>query len=82
MADKRKRDDYMKCSPNNPNWEFLKMIREYRVTIDFRPLRITDEVKENRICVCVRKRPLSKKETAASEIEVRKISLEIYSIES
>lgn len=80
MAEKRKRDDLMKIVPNSPNWEFLRMIREYRTTVNFRPLRLIDDVKENRICVCVRKRPLSKKEIAGSEIEVCKILLSCLSI--
>ena len=56
--------------PGNPNWLFLSMIRDYQALIDYRPLKMTDAVIENRICVCVRKRPLSKSETTKKEIEV------------
>ncbi|GMT32271.1 hypothetical protein PFISCL1PPCAC_23568, partial [Pristionchus fissidentatus] len=52
---------------NNP---YLDMIREYQDKIDFNPLLLTDPVADNKITVCVRKRPLNKKETAAKEIEV------------
>uniref|UniRef100_A0A0K0DLI6 Kinesin-like protein n=1 Tax=Angiostrongylus cantonensis TaxID=6313 RepID=A0A0K0DLI6_ANGCA len=37
---------------------------------DYRPLRMTDHVVDNRISVCVRKRPLNKKEISRKEIEV------------
>ena len=60
----------MQIDPGNPNWEFLSMIREYQAQLVYRPLRITDRVVDNRICVCVRKRPLSKKEALNKEVEV------------
>ncbi|KAI1722728.1 kinesin motor domain-containing protein [Ditylenchus destructor] len=56
--------------PGNPNWQFLSMIRDYQSQVDYRPLRIIDEVGENRICVCIRKRPINKKEIGKKEIEV------------
>ncbi|CAI4226408.1 unnamed protein product [Auanema sp. JU1783] len=52
---------------NNP---FYSMIREFRANIDYRPLKMTDAVVDSRISVCVRKRPLNKKETTKKEIEV------------
>ncbi|XP_075922452.1 kinesin-like protein KIF2A isoform X2 [Petromyzon marinus] len=55
---------------NGPHWEFLKMIQEYRANLDYRPLSISDQVEERKICVCVRKRPLNKKELAQKEIDV------------
>lgn len=54
----------------NPNWEFMGMIRDYQSGIDFRPLQPTDSVETNQITVCVRKRPLSKKETQRKEVDV------------
>lgn len=60
----------MQIDPGNPNWEFLSMIREYQAQLNYRPLRMTDRVVDNRICVCVRKRPLSKKESLNKEVEV------------
>jgi kinesin family protein 2/24 len=64
------RDDLRGLDPGNPNWEFFKMIRDYRAGLDFRPLQASDHVIDDRICVCVRKRPLSKKEKTQKEIEV------------
>lgn len=53
-----------------PNWEFARMIKEFRVTMDCNPLTVTDPIEEHRICVCVRKRPLNKQELAKKEIDV------------
>ncbi|XP_005398801.1 PREDICTED: kinesin-like protein KIF2C isoform X2 [Chinchilla lanigera] len=53
-----------------PNWEFARMIKEFRATLDCRPLTMTDPVEEHRICVCVRKRPLNKHELTRKEIDV------------
>nr|XP_032811586.1 kinesin-like protein KIF2A [Petromyzon marinus] len=55
---------------NGPHWVFLKMIQEYRANLDYHPLSIFDQVEERKICVCVRKRPLNKKELAQKEIDV------------
>ena len=63
----------MNIDPGNPNWEFLSMIREYRSNLDYRPLRSTDQVLDNRICVCVRKRPMNTKELNRKEIEVNTV---------
>ncbi|CDS43791.1 kinesin protein KIF2A [Echinococcus multilocularis] len=56
--------------PNSPSYEFLMMIREYQETLDYRPLTITDEIECHQICVCVRKRPMNKKELGRKEIDV------------
>ncbi|KAM4655091.1 kinesin-like protein KIF2C [Amazona ochrocephala] len=53
-----------------PNWEFAKMIKEFRATLDCQPICITDPVEEHRICVCVRKRPLNKQELQKKECDV------------
>ncbi|XP_045440711.1 kinesin-like protein KIF2C isoform X2 [Pipistrellus kuhlii] len=53
-----------------PNWEFARMIKEFRATLDCHPLTLTDPMEEHRICVCVRKRPLNKQELAKKEIDV------------
>ncbi|CAL1687222.1 unnamed protein product [Lasius platythorax] len=60
----------MNIDPGNPYWEFLAMIREYQNGIEFRPLRDTDTVEDHQITVCVRKRPLNKKEHTRKEIDV------------
>lgn len=53
-----------------PNWEFARMIKEFRATLDCHPLTLTDPIEEHRICVCVRKRPLNKQELTKKEIDV------------
>ncbi|XP_024618691.1 kinesin-like protein KIF2C [Neophocaena asiaeorientalis asiaeorientalis] len=55
---------------NFPNWEFSRMIKEFRATLECHPLTVTDPIEEHRICVCVRKRPLNKQELAKKEIDV------------
>ena len=70
---KRQMEARKSIDPGNPNWQFLGMICDYREQIDFHPLRMDDEVIDNRITVCVRKRPLSKAEIARREIEVTTI---------
>ena len=47
--------------PSHPNWEFLKMITEFRSQLQIVPLSLDEEVEEHRICVCVRKRPINTK---------------------
>uniref|UniRef100_A0A7E4WBG2 Kinesin-like protein n=1 Tax=Panagrellus redivivus TaxID=6233 RepID=A0A7E4WBG2_PANRE len=69
-AAKRLQEEHKAIDPGNPNWVYLSKIREYRATIDFRPLRLSDPVVDNRISVCVRKRPLSKTEIGRREVEV------------
>ena len=56
--------------PGNPNWEFLCMIRDYQEQLDFNPLNDSDDVVEHQITVCVRKRPLAKKEKVRKEVDV------------
>ncbi|KAF5904128.1 kinesin-like protein KIF2C isoform X1, partial [Clarias magur] len=55
---------------NRPNKQFYQMIEDYRETVEKVPLSLSDPVELHRICVCVRKRPLNKKETAKKEIDV------------
>uniref|UniRef100_A0A8C1XSK8 Kinesin-like protein n=1 Tax=Cyprinus carpio TaxID=7962 RepID=A0A8C1XSK8_CYPCA len=50
-----------------PNYEILQMIRDFRSSLDYRPLTTTDL---HRICVCVRKRPLNKKELTVKDLDV------------
>merc|ERR1719232_413709 len=56
--------------PGNPNWEFLCMVRDYQEQLEFNPLQDGDEITEHQISVCVRKRPLSKKEDKRKEVDV------------
>ncbi|XP_071338853.1 kinesin-like protein KIF2A isoform X3 [Trachinotus anak] len=53
-----------------PNYEILYMIRDFRASLDYRPLTTADLIEEHRICVCVRKRPLNKKELAMKDLDV------------
>ncbi|XP_072244159.1 kinesin-like protein KIF2A isoform X4 [Leuresthes tenuis] len=53
-----------------PNYEILYMIRDFRASLDYRPLTTADMIEEHRICVCVRKRPLNKKELAVKDLDV------------
>lgn len=42
--------------------------RDYQRTIEFKPLTENDPVEDHQITVCVRKRPLNKKEGARKEV--------------
>ncbi|XP_061585023.1 kinesin-like protein KIF2A isoform X3 [Cololabis saira] len=53
-----------------PNYEIMYMIRDFRASLDYRPLTTADVIEEHRICVCVRKRPLNKKELAMKDLDV------------
>ncbi|XP_059845316.1 kinesin-like protein KIF2A isoform X1 [Hypanus sabinus] len=66
MREKRAQD----VDSTNPNWEIMCMIREFRSSLDYRPLMAADPIDEQRICVCVRKRPLNKKENAIRDLDV------------
>ncbi|CAI5446415.1 unnamed protein product [Caenorhabditis angaria] len=54
----------------NQHFAFAEMIKSFRTNIDYRPLTLFDNVTENRISVCVRKRPMNKKESAKGEVDV------------
>lgn len=54
----------------SPSWEFEMMIRQYRNSLDYRPLTSTDPMEDHQICVCVRKRPMNKKEIAKRDTDV------------
>ncbi|KAF9816689.1 hypothetical protein SFRURICE_018569 [Spodoptera frugiperda] len=67
---KEEKEALMNMDPGNPNWEFLAMIREYQNSIEFRPLTGNEPVEDHQITVCVRKRPLNKKENLKKEMIV------------
>ncbi|KPJ10186.1 Kinesin-like protein Klp10A [Papilio machaon] len=67
---KEEKEALMNMDPGNPNWEFLAMIREYQSSIEFRPLVGSEPVEDHQITVCVRKRPLNKKEINKKEVDV------------
>ncbi|XP_063819045.1 kinesin-like protein KIF2A isoform X5 [Pseudophryne corroboree] len=54
----------------NPNYEIMCMIKDFRGSLDYRPLTTADTIDEHRICVCVRKRPLNKKENTIKDLDV------------
>jgi kinesin family protein 2/24 len=60
----------MRMDNENPNWEFLAMIREYRNSIEFRPLLDSDPVEVHKFTVCTRKRPFDKNEVGRKEPDV------------
>ncbi|AWP02152.1 Kinesin-like protein [Scophthalmus maximus] len=53
-----------------PNYEIKYMIRDFQANLDNRPLTTADLIDEHRICVCVRRRPLNKKELAMKDVDV------------
>jgi kinesin family protein 2/24 len=53
-----------------PAWEFQAMVNEYRQHYDINLLTINDPQKDLKICVCVRKRPITKKELNKKDIDV------------
>ena len=55
---------------SNPNWEFQHMIDDYKEDLYMNPLQDGDPVANNRITVCIRKRPLSSKEEKAKDVDV------------
>ncbi|XP_051907782.1 kinesin-like protein KIF2A isoform X1 [Hippocampus zosterae] len=55
---------------NLPNYEIMCMIRDFRASLDYRPLTSADLIEEHRICVCVRARPLNKKEVSVKDLDV------------
>ncbi len=49
---------------------FFFSCREFRATLEFRPIRDNDTAEDHQITVCVRKRPLNKKELTRKEVDV------------
>ncbi|XP_035168111.1 kinesin-like protein KIF2A [Oxyura jamaicensis] len=66
LREKRAQD----VDATNPNYEIMCMIRDFRGSLEYRPLTTADPINEHRICVCVRKRPLNKKETLMKDLDV------------
>ncbi|XP_049826454.1 kinesin-like protein Klp10A isoform X2 [Aethina tumida] len=64
------KEQMMTIEHSTPYWEFAHMIAEYRKGIEFKPLRDTDPVVENQITVCVRKRPMNRREMNRKEVDV------------
>ncbi|XP_067937927.1 kinesin-like protein KIF2A [Watersipora subatra] len=64
---------YSGVDKSHPHWQFLDMIEEYRDSLEFNPLRMDDVIEDHQICVCVRKRPLNKKEVTRRDVDVATI---------
>ncbi|KAI8037593.1 kinesin-like protein Klp59C [Drosophila gunungcola] len=59
--------------PGNPDWEIARMIRLQRLQMESQPVKSRSSEgppKEHQIVVCVRKRPLRRKEVEARELDV------------
>uniref|UniRef100_A0A915L4D1 Kinesin motor domain-containing protein n=1 Tax=Romanomermis culicivorax TaxID=13658 RepID=A0A915L4D1_ROMCU len=67
---RQQKHDLQSVEPGNPNWEFSQMIRDFRDKLEYQRLKISDNIEDHQICVCVRKRPLSSKDADKKEIDV------------
>lgn len=65
-----KRQKLSEVDTTVPAWEFANMINEFRAQLDFTRVTNAEPVQDLRICVCVRKRPINKKETSKKDIDV------------
>nr|CAH7721854.1 unnamed protein product [Callosobruchus chinensis] len=68
--EKAEKEAFLQMAPGNPHWELLNMIMEYRRQLDIKPLTENDAIEDHLITVCVRKRPLNKKEMQRKEVDV------------
>jgi kinesin family protein 2/24 len=65
-----KRQKLNEIDTSVPAWEFANMISEFRSTLDFTRVTNAEPVPDFRISVCVRKRPINKKEINKKDIDV------------
>lgn len=65
-----KRQKLNEIDQSVPAWEFAQMIADFRSTLEFTRLTMTEAVPDFRISVCVRKRPINKKELSKKDIDV------------
>ncbi|XP_049817868.1 kinesin-like protein Klp10A isoform X2 [Aethina tumida] len=68
--EKAEKEAFLQMAPGNPHWELLNMILDYRRGLEIKPLSENDAIEDHLITVCVRKRPLNKKEMAKKEVDV------------
>ncbi|XP_076876875.1 kinesin-like protein KIF2A isoform X2 [Brachyhypopomus gauderio] len=66
LREKRAQD----VDATTPNYEIMCMIRDFRGSLDYRPLTTADLIEDHRICVGVRARPLNKKELSVKDLDV------------
>ncbi|KAL7740568.1 hypothetical protein ACLKA6_009455 [Drosophila palustris] len=73
QAEQRKEISALKNKdPNNPNWEVALMVRNYRDLLHMNPLRCLSPrgARIQQITVCVRKRPMSRRELLSKAVDV------------
>ncbi|CAH0562180.1 unnamed protein product [Brassicogethes aeneus] len=68
--EKAEKEAFLQLAPGNPHWELLNMIMDYRRGLEIKPLSENDVIEDHLITVCVRKRPLNKKEIGKKEVDV------------
>ncbi|KAH8348917.1 hypothetical protein KR084_012436 [Drosophila pseudotakahashii] len=68
----QEKDALRRKDPGNPNWEVALMLRQYQATLNFSPLRCLNPngAPAQQITVCVRKRPMSRKEESAKNMDI------------
>ncbi|XP_023160835.2 kinesin-like protein Klp59C [Drosophila hydei] len=66
------RQSFKDADPNNPNWEIARMLRMHRLQMHFQPPEsfACTPIKQHQILVCVRKRPLNRRELNSYEVDV------------
>lgn len=69
---RRERNELQSKDPGNPNWEVALMVRTYREQLQFNPLRCISPngARTQQITVCVRKRPMSRRELLLKMVDV------------
>lgn len=69
---RRERSELQSKDPGNPNWEVALMVRTYREQLQFNPLRCISPngARTQQITVCVRKRPMSRREQLLKMVDV------------
>ncbi|XP_064553937.1 kinesin-like protein Klp59C isoform X2 [Drosophila montana] len=73
QAEQRKEQCALKSKdPGNPNWEVALMVRNYRDQLQLNPLRYLSPrgARVQQITVCVRKRPMSRRELQAKAVDI------------
>jgi kinesin family member 2/24 len=65
-----KRQKINEIDTSVPAWEFSNMIDDFRSGLDFTRITNGEPIGDARISVCVRKRPINKKETSKKDIDV------------
>ncbi|KAH8377886.1 hypothetical protein KR093_007709 [Drosophila rubida] len=69
---RRQRSALKSKDPNNPNWEVALMVRTYRDQLQLNPLRFLSPrgARVQQITVCVRKRPMSRRELQGKAVDI------------